>query len=417
MILEVKNVEMGNNNVNRLSVGSLFAGIGGIDIAFRQAGFIIKWAIENNPACCATYNINNQETPVICKDIRWIKPSDLECVNLLVAGFPCQPFSIAGKQRGFDDPRGNLFYNIIEFIDYFHPEIVFFENVANLLEHDHGNTFMVIHNLMSERGYYIRYQVLRTSDYGGIPQIRDRIYIVAFKDLKKCESFSFPKKCGLTVTIEDILQRSKKKEDVYYLSENDPYWKIVSTIVTDKKHIYRVYHESIKPVRNKMCPTLTASMGSRKNQAHLVLDDFGIRTLTIEECKAFQGFPDNFVFPASVALPEALKQLGNAVSIPVVKRIATNIKEVLQTEKQEIQLYIGQTLWWIDKRTHCEGTVKIEKINDSQFAVRYNGKLYWREYGIIGKKLFLSSKNTKKNDKIMTFHAPSIPYLANTPPF
>lgn len=244
-----------------MTVGSLFSGIGGIELAFSQAGFDVSWAIENDSACCKTYRSNYPDIELIESDIRNVDEKALQRVDIITAGFPCQPFSVAGKQRGFSDPRGNLFYEVGRFVAHIRPRFLFLENVPNLIEHDEGKTFLVIHNVLSELDYSIRYRVLRASKYGGVPQIRERIYIVAFRNQVDCDAFSFPDTQELTLSIEEVLQRSKKKHEIYYYKNDDPFYKPASRIVTRTDSIYRVYHDSIKVTQNHMCPTLTASMG------------------------------------------------------------------------------------------------------------------------------------------------------------
>lgn len=310
-------------------VGSLFAGIGGIDIAFEQAGFGIAWAIEKDVACCRTYRSNHPLTPLYERDIRDVNPSDLPPVDVVAAGFPCQSFSLAGCQRGFQDPRGNLFYEVERFVREKRPRVVFLENVANLTEHDNGKTFLVIHRVLSDLDYTIRYRVLRASEYGGVPQIRDRIYIIAFREQEDCDAFKFPEKIELKTDIENILRREHKKHAVYYYEASDPFYTRAEQIVTRRDSIYRIYHESIKVTQNQMCPTLTASMGIRANQVPVLLDDYGLRKLTIQECLDFQGFPKVFRFPQSITIKDAYKQIGNTVAVPVVKRIAEAIQSIL----------------------------------------------------------------------------------------
>lgn len=312
-----------------LTVGSLFSGIGGIDIGFKQAGFEISWAVENDSACCRTYRHNFKDISVIEKDIIHVNPYELCSVDVITAGFPCQSFSIAGKQRGFSDVRGHLFYEVGKFIQVHKPRFVFLENVPNLMEHDNGKTFNIVHNVLSELDYSIRYRVLRASEYGGVPQIRDRVYIVAFREQIDCDLFSFPEPIELKCSIEDVLQRDYKRHKAYYYIENDDFYKIAKGIVTRKDSIYRVYHDSIKLTQNKMCPTLTASMGIRPNQVPLVVDNYGLRKLTIQECLDFQGFPKEFCFPSSITLEDAYKQIGNSVCVPVVRRIAEQIQKIV----------------------------------------------------------------------------------------
>lgn len=315
-----------------MTVGSLFSGIGGIDIAFQQSGYKVAWAIEKDAACCRTYRYNFKNVDLIETDIRSVDPSALSRVDIITAGFPCQPFSIAGKQRGFDDERGHLFYEVGRFIKAYRPRFVFLENVPNLMEHNEGKTFLVVHDVLSDLDYSIRYRVLRASEYGGVPQIRDRIYIVAFRDQEDCDRFEFPKKMDLNFSIENILLRSQRKHDIYYYTPDYEFYKQASQIVKRHDSIYRVYHDSIKITQNQMCPTLTASMGIMRNQVPLVVDDFGIRKLTLRECLDFQGFPKDFYFPNTITIDDAYKQVGNSVCVPVVQRIAERIYEVVNRE-------------------------------------------------------------------------------------
>ena len=313
-----------------LKVGSLFSGIGGIDIAFQQAGYKVAWAIEKDAACCRTYRYNFKDVNLLETDIRNIDPCKLERVDILTAGFPCQPFSIAGKQRGFDDERGHLFYEVGRFIKTHKPRFVFLENVPNLMEHNEGKTFLVVHDVLADLNYSIRYRVLRASEYGRVPQIRDRMYIVAFRDQEDCDRFEFPGKMDLEITIEDVINRKQKKHDIYYYSAENPFYKNASKIVTMYDSIYRVYHDSIKVTQNHMCPTLTASMGISKNQVPLVVDDFGLRKLTLQECLNFQGFPIEYYFPSNITIDDAYKQVGNSVCVPAIIRIAEQIKKVME---------------------------------------------------------------------------------------
>ena len=313
-----------------LTVGSLFSGIGGIDIAFQQACYKVVWAIEKDAACCRTYRHNFRDVNLIETDIRNVDPCTLERVDIITAGFPCQPFSIAGKQRGFDDERGHLFYEVGRFIKTHRPRFIFLENVPNLMEHNEGKTFLVVHDVLADLNYSIRYRVLRASEYGGVPQIRDRIYIVAFRDQEDCDRFEFPSKMDLEVTIEDVLNRSQKKNDVYYYSTEDLFYQIASKIVARRDSIYRVYHDSIKVTQNRMCPTLTASMGISRNQVPLVMDDYGLRKITLQECLNFQGYPKEYYFPNSITIDDAYKQVGNSVCVLVIRRIAEQIKKVME---------------------------------------------------------------------------------------
>ncbi len=175
-----------------MRVCSLFCGIGGIDLAFELAGHEIVWANDNDKFACMTYRHNFPNVDLVEADIRSVDKSSIPDCAIVTAGFPCQPFSVCGKQKGFNDERGNLFFEVGKVIDAKQPQIVFLENVANLTEHDNGKTFNVIHNELAGRSYYIRYIIADACNYG-IPQHRTRTYIVAFKD--KAIAFVSPIKC------------------------------------------------------------------------------------------------------------------------------------------------------------------------------------------------------------------------------
>ena len=163
-----------------MRVASMFSGIGGIDLAFQQAGFDVVWANEFDKDAAKTYRHNLGGEHLVESDIRSIDPMNIPDFDVLVAGFPCQPFSKMGFQKGFKDPRGNLFFEIARIVQNKLPRAIFLENVANLLEHDNGKTFLTIYNALVPFGYKFKYQVMDAMEYGNIPQQRTRIFIVAF---------------------------------------------------------------------------------------------------------------------------------------------------------------------------------------------------------------------------------------------
>ena len=306
-------------------VASMFAGIGGICQGFQEAGADIVWANEWNCPACRTYRYNFGSSYLQESDIR---KTDFHCIpefDILTAGFPCQPFSIAGKQEGFSDPRGNLFFEISRLIDVKRPRIVFLENVANLAEHDNGRTFLVIYTTLVHLGYYVKYAVMQADQYGNLPQTRNRIYITAFYNLNDCQNFLYPKPISLTTQISDIIQRNEKKHDIYYYPESGDLCSRYGRIIKNDGYIYRLTDHGIVRVKNHMCPTLTANMGFYPNRVPLVRDLYGIRKLTLRECLDFQGFPARFKFPASITIDDAYRQIGNSVCVPVIKRIAVNL--------------------------------------------------------------------------------------------
>ena len=312
-----------------MKVCSLFSGIGGIDLGFQQAGFDIVWANEIDKFAVATYIKNFGDDYVVKKDLRKIEVSQMPDFDILVAGFPCQSFSSAGKQRGFNDERGQLFFEIVRVVEKKRPEIIFLENVANLLEHDEGKTFLTVYNELVPFGYSFKYCVMDAQDYGNIPQHRERVFIVAFKDIEKCERFVFPEKVELKTSLNDIIDRTIKHSDCYYYKDNDPIYKKLKPSIKNLSVVYRIRDNGNDIRKYKVCPTLTASMGAFQYQIPVIKDEFGIRKLTPYECLALLGFPKGFRFP-NIPLEKAYKQCGNSVVVPVIRRIAEEIMKVLK---------------------------------------------------------------------------------------
>ena len=310
-----------------MRVCSLFSGIGGIDLGFMQAGFEIVWANEFDKDAAHTYRHNFGNAHLVEKDIRQIDAHTIPDFDVLVAGFPCQPFSILGRQKGFKDPRGNLFFEIAKIVEAKRPQVVFLENVSNLIQHDDGKTFLAIYNALVPYGYTFKYRVMDAIDYGNVPQHRTRIFIVAFLDNEKCERFCFPEKVKLTTQLNDILVRSEKHDASYYYGEDSVYFEDLKRIVTDKKALYKIFDSGVSRKANYVCPTLTANMGTFPDRVPIVLDDYGIRKITPYECLALQGFPKEYRFP-KIPMASAYKQCGNSVVVPVIRRIAENIMKV-----------------------------------------------------------------------------------------
>lgn len=310
-----------------MRVCSLFCGIGGIDLAFVKAGHEVVWAIDIDKYACMTYRHNFPDAFLVEGDIRYINKNDIPKFDVLTAGFPCQPFSVCGKQNGFSDERGNLFFEIGKVIDEKHPKIVFLENVANLTEHDHGKTFNVIHNELAGRGYYIRYLIADACDYG-VPQHRTRTYIVAFTDKDECERFIFPEKILLEKKITDIIDTSRKADDKYYFSVESAKYKKISDYIVDSGQLYRFSDYGIQSSKDGISFTLKANMGTYYDRVPIIKDNYGIRNITPLECLALQGFPKDFSFPAEVPEREQYKQAGNTVCMPIVEKIIKNFKMV-----------------------------------------------------------------------------------------
>lgn len=311
-----------------MKVGSMFAGIGGIDLGFKSAGFDIAWANENDRDAVKTYRHNFGNSSIVEKDIRNVDTKDIPDIDILTAGFPCQPFSVMGKQKGFGDARGNLFFEISRVIDKKRPQIVFLENVKNLMEHDNGKTFLVIYNTLAQFGYAVKYKVLNACEYGNIPQDRSRIFIVAFLNYDILDKFRFPEPINLSRSVNDIIDRSVRHHDIYYYKEDNYYFDKLNKNIKDTVSIYRIDDWGVAKNRYSMCPTLKANMGTFPDRVPIIKDDFGIRKLTPQECLSFQGFPNDYTYP-KISLNNAYKQVGNTVCVPVVFEIAKKIKTAL----------------------------------------------------------------------------------------
>lgn len=314
----------------KITVASMFAGIGGIDLAFEQAGFSVVWANDIDKYACRTYRMNFGEEYLVEGDIQDVKTEDIPDFEVLIAGFPCQAFSSVGLEKGFEDPRGNLFFETARVIAAKNPQVVFFENVANLVKHDEGRTFLTIFNTLAELGYCVKYKVMNASDYG-IPQQRNRIYIVAFKDESLCDKFVFPEERPLEIDAFALFD--KERQPGSYYMDNHRMWKDMVAFMTDKHRIYRFTDWGLSRGRDGICPTLLAAMGSPYERIPFFYDDYSIRKITQREAARLQGFPEGFQFPIDKTPKQVYKQIGNSVCVPLVKEIADGIMKVMEEEE------------------------------------------------------------------------------------
>lgn len=317
---------------SRMKVASFFAGVGGIDIGFEQAGFEVVYANEIDKFAVETFKANNAVT-IDHRSIIDVKNDEIPDFDVMLAGFPCQAFSVAGYRKGFADKgRGDLYFELERiFIDK-QPSIIFLENVKNLVGHDKGRTFAIIKQSLLENGYHINYQVMNACEYGNVPQNRERIYLVCFKDKALAEQFQFPKKIPLTKKIADFLEPEQSIEDRYYYTSKTPFFEQLVDEVKDAETLYQWRRKYVRSNKSNQCPTLTANMGTGGHNVPL-LNVQGradsIRKLTPRECFNFQGYPQDFILPASTSNGQLYKQAGNSVVVPVIKRIAEEIKKVL----------------------------------------------------------------------------------------
>jgi DNA (cytosine-5-)-methyltransferase len=321
----------------------LFAGIGGIRLGFDKAFkkdietvFVSEW----DKKAQETYRANFKDKFDIQGDITQIEEKKIPQHDILLAGFPCQAFSLAGLKKGFEDARGTLFFDVARIAEYHKPKVIFCENVKNLVNHDRGKTFKVIRRILENLGYKVYEKILNSKNFG-VPQNRERIYIVAFREDIDSSDFSFPEETADSKVIADIMEE-KEVSPKYYLSD----------VYLDSLVRHKERHESkgngfgyeIKKLDEIANTLVCGGMGRERN---LIIDrrltNFTpvthikgkinkkyIRKMTPREWARLQGFPDDFKFV--VADTHLYKQFGNSVTVSVIEAIAKKIKKVLELQ-------------------------------------------------------------------------------------
>ena len=322
-VINENNVDLQQPNTYTLI--DLFCGTGAFSYAFHQTNKVNTiFANDMLDSSEEIFNLNN-DIKLTKQSLIDIYDNDIPKSDILTAGFPCQPFSIAGMQKGFDDDRSNVFWKILSIIKNNNPKIVILENVKNLQSHDNGNTFKIIIENLEKLDYYVKYSVLNTSKITGIPQNRERIYIICFKDKNMFDNFHFDFPEIELKPITTFLE--KNIPDKYYYNNstviyNELQKNVVKHISTNTIYQYRRYY--VRENKNNVCPTLTANMGGGGHNVPIILDDKGIRKLTPRECFNLQGFPNEYKLP-SISTNKLYSLSGNAVSIPVVALIANKL--------------------------------------------------------------------------------------------
>lgn len=313
-----------------MKVASFFAGVGGIDIAFENAGFNVIWANEFDKYAADTYRLNfNNE--LVVDDIRNVNAQDIPDFDVMIGGFPCQAFSVAGYRKGFEDERGNLFFELERIFIEKKPQVIFLENVKNLVGHDGGNTFRVILERLKNAGYHVKKEVLNACDYGNLPQNRERIYIVAFLDEKAYKEFEFPEPIELTNTLKKYIDYDIKQDDKYYYTkESCSFYEELEKKVTSSDTTYQWRRVYVRENKSNLCPTLTANMGTGGHNVPLIYTSTGIRKFTPRECFNIMGYDRKYKLPENMANTHLYKQAGNSVVVPVIERIAEEIQSALQ---------------------------------------------------------------------------------------
>ncbi len=320
----VLNKFMTSNTSNTLKAIDLFAGIGGIRSGFSNIfgdgiDFVFSSEIDKNAQ--KTYYLNYNEVPH--GDITSIAEKDIPKHDIILAGFPCQAFSVAGHRKGFEDTRGTLFFDVVRIAKFHKPKVIFLENVKGFVNHDKGKTFEIVKNTLEEMNYTVFHKVLNTKNFN-VPQNRERIYIIAFLD--DIKNFDFPDALETTTTIHDFLDK-KVDEKFYY--NGKPLFDKIKDDIKSTETIYQWRRHYVRENKHNVCPTLTANMGTGGHNVPIIKDKKGIRKLTPYECIKFQGFDMSFKFPKDLALSHQYKQAGNSVTVKVIEEIAKKIKDVL----------------------------------------------------------------------------------------
>ncbi|MCU0326364.1 MAG: DNA (cytosine-5-)-methyltransferase [Spirosomaceae bacterium] len=312
----------------------LFAGIGGFRTGFERAGFECVFTSEIDSACQEVYEQNFGEKPF--GDITKIEPEFLPDFDILLAGFPCQPFSISGRKLGFEDTRGTLFFNICQIIEQKQPSVVVLENVKHLIHHDKKRTFKVIIESLKNLGYKVSYKILNAKDFG-VPQNRERIFIIASKykifDFSKLRKKTTPKLRDFLDNEGDfeildkseytLIEQIREQETGLLFAgyRNKGTWR--KGVRPNTEHLSRVHRQpnriySIDGVH----PTIPSQETSGRFFIYIPEQDI-VRKLTINECYRLMGFPENF--KKHRRLSENYRQVGNSVAIPVIEEIAKSI--------------------------------------------------------------------------------------------
>ena len=330
------NNEGSNNESNKktkhtnLKLIDLFAGTGAFTLGFENTKKV-KCVFSNDMIESSKQiydlNFNHKLTQKNLNDI------DVEAIpshDILTGGFPCQPFSIAGKKEGFNDTRSNVFWKILKIVDHHKPSCIILENVKNLLTHDNNKTFETIKKNIKDRGYHSHYKVLNTSDITGIPQNRERIYIVCLKSKSIYDNFTLNFDKIEKKKISQMLEPIENIKNKYYYNDMSSTWELLKKNVKKKNTVYQYRRVYVRENKSDDCPTLTANMGTGGHNVPIILDNKGIRKLTPRECFNLQGFPSTYKLP-DLSDCHLYKLAGNAVSLPIINLIAQRLIPLLQT--------------------------------------------------------------------------------------
>ena len=325
------------------TVGSLFSGMGGFASGMTAAGFRVAWATDENSAACATFRHRLPGTPVVEKDIRdvAIEHDQLTPVDVLTAGFPCQSFSQAGERQGFDDGRGEVFFQIPRLLKEFdpadRPKVVVLENVDYIMYGNDHWWFDQIQRELRSAGYWFRREScwrVNVKDVTDVPQDRRRVFMLAAsKHFFRRNPFTQEPAANPRLrSLQEIVDRSVKSPDADYLPPDNRYYKMIAAQMaegTSPDNLYQLRRSYVREKLNGLCPTLTANMGTGGHNVPFIRDQWGIRRLRIEEVAQLQGFDVDALFP-DLPDPEKYRLLGNAVCPKLAQAVGARCFSELQ---------------------------------------------------------------------------------------
>lgn len=346
---------MAKTDRSHFTVGCLFAAIGGFCRAFQEVGATISWANEKDSFAVQTFQLNFPKVRCLHKDVQDLSVSAerLSPVDVLTAGFPCQPFSVAGEKLGFQDERGLLFLHIVRIIREFgknKPKILLLENVKNLRSHDRGRTFKRIQTEIQKAGYWFGEndaKILHTADYTDIPQNRERIFMVALSCehfSSNCFSFPEPNSIRKLRSVKDFLDLDRKAAREFYFAPGSLYYPLFKKAIDKggKDSIYQLRRNYVRRNMSNMCFTLMANMGDGGHNQPVIKDRWGIRKLTPRECARLQGYKDSWLkMPKKLSNSQLYKQVGNSVTVPLVIKLAENALLELESTTHSQAVAVG----------------------------------------------------------------------------
>ena len=324
---------------------ALFGGIGGFVVGASRLGWVTSYINEINDACVRTLNESFGSSKVVPGDIKAIEPepddSRLKGIDVLTAGFPCQSFSKAGNNLGFDDPRGQVFFEIPKFINRLNekPKVVVLENVGHLWTFDNGSRLSYVIHVLRNLGYWVSVKtcrLLNTLGHTPIPQRRERLFIVAaHRDWFRKNTIDYEDYIEESPrSLYEFVDISTRAPSDHYIPETNRYGRMLrrERELKGGSRLYQVRRSSARACTEGICPTLTANMGRGGHNVPFVADFWGFRRLTVTECLRLQGFRFNDVaFPSDILEKDRYEMIGNAVTVDLATRVLRSVEETLLT--------------------------------------------------------------------------------------